>query len=37
MSVLINFKICDNAKECSGVEVCPTEALSWNEKKKNII
>jgi NAD-dependent dihydropyrimidine dehydrogenase PreA subunit len=36
MSVLINFKICDNAKECNGVAVCPTGALTWNEKKKTI-
>lgn len=36
MPVLINFKICDNAKECSGIEVCPTGALSWDEKKKTI-
>ena len=37
MSVLINFKICDNAKECGGVAICPTGALLWNEKKKGII
>ena len=37
MSVLINFKICDNAKECGGIAVCPTGALSWNEKKESII
>lgn len=36
MPVLINFKICDNAKECGGICVCPTGALSWNEKKKQI-
>ena len=36
MSVLINFKICDNAKECNGVAVCPTGALSWYAKKKSI-
>ena len=36
MPVLINFKICDNAKECNGIAVCPTGALSWNEKKKSI-
>ena len=36
MSVLINFKICDNAKECLGVEVCPTKALYWDEKKQTI-
>ena len=36
MSVLINFKICDNAKECGGIEVCPTGALSWDEEKETI-
>jgi Fe-S-cluster-containing hydrogenase component 2 len=36
MSVLINFKICDNAKECNGIAVCPTGALSWDAKKKSI-
>lgn len=37
MSVLINFKICDNAKECGGIEVCPTGALSYDEEKETII
>ena len=36
MAVLINFKICDNAKECGGIEVCPTGALSWDEEKETI-
>lgn len=36
MSVLINFKICDNAKECGGIEVCPTGALSFDEEKQTI-
>ena len=36
MAVLVNFKICDNAKECGGIAVCPTGALSWNEEKKSI-
>lgn len=36
MSVIINFKICDNAKDCSGITVCPTGALSWDKKKKTI-
>lgn len=36
MAVLINFKICDNAKECGGIEVCKTGALSWDEKKQKI-
>ena len=36
MAVLVNFKICDNAKECGGVEVCPTGALTWNEEKETL-
>ena len=37
MSILINWKICDNAKECSGIEICPTKALFWDEENKKII
>ena len=33
MKALINFKICDNAKECSGISVCPTGAMSFDEEK----
>lgn len=36
MSVLVNFKICDNAKECGGIAVCPTGALAWNKEKESI-
>ena len=36
MSVLINFKICDNAKECGGIAICPTKAIYWNEKNNKI-
>lgn len=36
MGVLVNFKICDNAKECGGIAVCPTGALSWREEKESI-
>ncbi len=36
MAVLVNFKICDNVKECGGIAVCPTGALSWNEEKETI-
>ena len=36
MAVLVNFKICDNAKECGGVAVCPTGALTWNEEKETL-
>jgi thioredoxin 1 len=34
MSILINFKICDNSKDCNGIAVCPTHAIAWNEKNK---
>lgn len=36
MPVLINWKICDNSEECDGIEVCPTGAFYWDEKKKSI-
>lgn len=37
MTVLVNFKICDNAKECGGIAVCPTGALSWDEEKETMV
>jgi len=37
MAVLVNFKICDNAKECGGVAVCPTGALSFSDEKNTIV
>jgi Fe-S-cluster-containing hydrogenase component 2 len=37
MAVLINFKICDNSKDCSGIEVCQTGAFHWDEKNKKIV
>jgi len=36
MPVLINFKICDNSEDCSGIEVCPTRAFYWDRKNKTI-
>ena len=36
MSVLINFKICDNSEDCSGIEVCPNKAFYWDKKNKTI-
>ncbi len=36
MSVLINFKICDNSKDCNGPKVCPKGAFYWDEKRKTI-
>ncbi len=37
MPVLINFKICDNSKDCSGIEACPVKAFSWDEQRKTIV
>lgn len=37
MAVLVNFKICDNAKECGGISVCPTGALTYDEEKETIV
>lgn len=37
MAVLVNFKICDNAKECGGISVCPTGALSWSDVEESIV
>lgn len=37
MPVLVNFKICDNAKECGGLAVCPTGALTYDEKEKTLL
>lgn len=37
MPVLINFKICDNAKECGGIAVCPTGAISYDENKESLV
>jgi len=36
MSVLINFKICDNSKDCNGIQVCPTKTITWDEKNKSL-
>jgi len=36
MSILINLKICDNSKDCNGIAVCPTHAITWNEKNRTL-
>lgn len=36
MSVLINFKICDNSEDCSGIDVCTIGAFYWDKKRKTI-
>jgi len=33
MPIVINYKICDKAPECGGIEVCPNGAFYWNEKE----
>lgn len=37
MSVLVNFKICDNDKACSGMEACPNGVFSWDEEKNTLV
>ena len=34
--VLINWKTCDNSPACSGIDVCPTNALYWDVSAKKI-
>ena len=36
MPVIINWKICDNAKECNGIANCPTGAISWDEENSTV-
>ena len=31
MAVLINFKICDNDRACSGKSICPRGVFGWDE------
>lgn len=37
MPIKINYNICDNAAECSGIAVCPTGALYWGDTVKNLL
>jgi len=37
MTVLINFKICDNSKDCSGIMVCPKGVFGYDEKRETIV
>lgn len=37
MKALINFKICDNSIECSGIEVCPTKAMYFDNNLNTIV
>lgn len=36
MAVVINYKICDNSKDCDGIKECPVDAFKWDEEKKTI-
>lgn len=37
MPIKINFNICDNSPECSGMSVCPTNAIKWDENLINAL
>lgn len=37
MAVLVNFKICDNDKACSGMAVCPNGVFEWDETNKTLL
>ncbi len=37
MKALVNYKICDNARECGGIEMCPTGAMYFDEDKQTIV
>lgn len=36
MPIKFNFNICDNSPECSGMSVCPTNAIKWDENLINL-
>mgnify|MGYP001559449525 FL=1 len=35
MPIKINFNACDNSKECSGLAICPMNAIYWDDEKLN--
>lgn len=37
MTIILNKKLCDNAPECGGIEVCPVGAFYYDKKKKQIM
>ena len=37
MAVSINFNICDNSPECSGIAVCDYDAIYWGETKISML
>lgn len=36
MPPIINFKICDNSADCTGIAKCPCGVFSWDESEKHI-
>lgn len=37
MSILINFKICDNSPDCNGIKACPQNAIYFDEEKDTLV
>lgn len=37
MPIIINYNICDNSPECSGMSVCPTNAIKWDDNLINLL
>ncbi len=37
MAIRINFNICDNSPECSGIAACETGALFWDTNGTNVL
>lgn len=37
MPIKFNFNICDNSPECSGMSVCPANAIQWDENLTNAL
>lgn len=37
MAVLVNFKICDNDKACSGMSACPNGVFKWDDKNNTLV
>lgn len=35
MAIRINYNICDNSPECSGMSVCPTGTIFWDKETDN--
>ena len=37
MPISINFNICDNSPECSGMTMCKTGAIFWDKTRENFL